>query len=76
ADYPADGGDGDDEPSDDEDPEEEPFEEDDEEEEHLASVDSPAVPIVDLVLLAGETEELEADEPTHAPGLSISIPLS
>nr|GEY97936.1 hypothetical protein [Tanacetum cinerariifolium] len=43
ADYPADGGDGDDEPSDDdindEDPEEEPFEEDDEEEEHLALAD-------------------------------------
>nr|GEX59451.1 putative reverse transcriptase domain-containing protein [Tanacetum cinerariifolium] len=80
ADYPADGGDGDDEPSnddDDEDPEEEPFEEDDEEEEeHLAPADSPAVPIVDLVFSAGETEALEADEPTHAPGLPISIPLS
>nr|GEY56176.1 hypothetical protein [Tanacetum cinerariifolium] len=84
ADYPADGGDCDDEPSDDdddddtddEDPEEEPFEEDDEEEDHPAPADSPAVPIVDLVLSAGETEALEVDEPTHAPGSPISIPLS
>nr|GEY23719.1 hypothetical protein [Tanacetum cinerariifolium] len=85
ADYPTDGGDGDDEPSDDdddddtddEDKEEEPFEEDDEEEEeHSAPTDSPAVPIVDLVLSAGETEALEADEPTHAPGSPISIPFS
>nr|GEY69124.1 hypothetical protein [Tanacetum cinerariifolium] len=86
AEYPDDGGDGDDEPSDDdndddtddEDPEEDPFEEDDEEEdeEHPASTDSLAVPIVDLVLSAGETEALEADEPTHAPGSPISIPLS
>nr|GEY39810.1 reverse transcriptase domain-containing protein [Tanacetum cinerariifolium] len=85
ADYPTDGGDGDDEPSDDdddddtddEDPEEEPFEKDDEEEEeHPALADSLAVPIVDLVLSAGETKALEADEPTHAPGSPISIPLS
>nr|GFD15297.1 hypothetical protein [Tanacetum cinerariifolium] len=33
-------------------------------------------PIVNLVLLAGETEALEADEPTHAPGSPISIPLT
>nr|GEX57894.1 hypothetical protein [Tanacetum cinerariifolium] len=62
-DYPADGGDGDDDPSDDdddddiddEDLEEEPLEEDDEEEEeeeHLAQADSSAVLIVDLVLPA------------------------
>nr|GEV74640.1 putative reverse transcriptase domain-containing protein [Tanacetum cinerariifolium] len=86
ADYPADGGDGDNEPSndddddddtDDEDPEEEPFEEDDEEEEeHPAPPDSPVVPIIDLVLLAGETEALETDEPTHAPGSPISILIS
>nr|GEU57815.1 hypothetical protein [Tanacetum cinerariifolium] len=85
ADYPADGGDGDDEPSDDdddddtddEDPGEEPFKEDDEEEEeHSALVDSPAVPIVDLVLSSEKTEALEADEPTHATGSPISIPLS
>nr|GEW38253.1 putative reverse transcriptase domain-containing protein [Tanacetum cinerariifolium] len=87
ADYPADGGDGDDEPFDDdddddtndEDPEEEPFEDeldDKEEEEHPSSADSLAVPIVDLVLPAGDTKALEADEPTHAPGSPISIHLS
>nr|GEW95378.1 hypothetical protein [Tanacetum cinerariifolium] len=86
ADYPADEGDGDDEPSDDddddddtddEDPEKEPFEEDDDkEEEHLAPTDSSAVPIVDLVLPAGDAKALEADEPTHAPGSPISIHLS
>nr|GEU83564.1 hypothetical protein [Tanacetum cinerariifolium] len=82
AEYPADRGDGDDEPSDndddddtdDEDPKEEPLEEDDEEEEeHLAPADSSAIPIVDHVLPARETEALEADEPTHAPGSPISI---
>nr|GFB93354.1 hypothetical protein [Tanacetum cinerariifolium] len=81
ADYPADGGDGDDEPSDNdddddtdnEDPEEEPFEEDDEEEEeHLASADSSAIPIVDSVLPARDTEALEANEPTYAPGSPIT----
>nr|GEX71007.1 putative reverse transcriptase domain-containing protein [Tanacetum cinerariifolium] len=80
ADYPTNGGDGDDEPfdndddddTDDEDPKEDPFEE--EEGEHLALADSSGVPIVDHVLLAGETETLEADEPTHAPGSPISIP--
>nr|GEX54225.1 hypothetical protein [Tanacetum cinerariifolium] len=88
ADYPADGGDGDDEPSDDDDntksdpdvdPEEEPFEdeEDDEEEEHLAPADLSAVPIIDHVLLAGDTEALEDDEPTDTPGSPhIIIPLS
>nr|GEX50093.1 hypothetical protein [Tanacetum cinerariifolium] len=84
ADYPADGGDGDDEPSDDddddiddEDPEEEPFEdEEDDEEEHLAPADSSTVPIVDPVLPTEDTEALEADEPTHAPGSPIIIPLS
>nr|GEV70896.1 hypothetical protein [Tanacetum cinerariifolium] len=80
ADYPTDGRDGDNESSDDdddddtddEDPEEEPFDEDDEEEEeHPALADSSAVPIVDLVLSAGETEALAADEPTPAPGSPI-----
>nr|GEX87256.1 putative reverse transcriptase domain, ribonuclease H-like domain, aspartic peptidase domain protein [Tanacetum cinerariifolium] len=83
ADYPTDGGEGDDDPYEDEDDddtsdediEEEPFEEDDEEE-HLAPVDSFAVPIVDPVLLAGDTKALKADEPTHAPGSPISISLS
>nr|GFA25800.1 putative reverse transcriptase domain-containing protein [Tanacetum cinerariifolium] len=72
-DYPADGGDGDDDPSDDDDDDddtddedEEPFE-DDEEEEHLALADSSAIPIIDLVLPAGDTQALEADEPTLTP---------
>nr|GEW36156.1 putative reverse transcriptase domain-containing protein [Tanacetum cinerariifolium] len=83
-DYPDDGGDGDDEPSDDdddddtddEDPEEEPFEDkedDEEEEDHPAPADSSAVPIVDHILSAGDTEALEADEPTHAPGSPIRL---
>nr|GEW11621.1 hypothetical protein [Tanacetum cinerariifolium] len=69
ADYPADGGDGNDEPSDDdddddtndEDLEEEPFEdeEDDKEEEHPALADSSAIPIVDPVLPARDAEALE-----------------
>nr|GFD12095.1 hypothetical protein [Tanacetum cinerariifolium]GFD12151.1 hypothetical protein [Tanacetum cinerariifolium] len=64
ADYPTDGGD-------------EPFEEnDEEEEEHPTPVDSPVVPTVDLVLSARQAEALEADEPIHAPGSPISIPLS
>nr|GEV75089.1 hypothetical protein [Tanacetum cinerariifolium] len=79
ADYPADGGDGDDEPSDDdddddtddEDPEEEPFEDeedDKEEEQHLAPVDSFAVPIVDPTRLrrARKTVRLE-------PSMSASV---
>nr|GFA66837.1 hypothetical protein [Tanacetum cinerariifolium] len=64
--------------TDDEDPEKEPFTEDEdkEEEEHPDPAESPDVPIVDLVLSDGEIEALEADEPTHAPGSPISIPLS
>ncbi|GKB68861.1 hypothetical protein Tco_0930273 [Tanacetum coccineum] len=72
-DYPADGGDDDDEPSDDDDDDdddtdEEPFE-DEEEEEHLASVDSPAAPVIDPVPSAKDTEAFETDEaaPTHMP---------
>nr|GEU86552.1 reverse transcriptase domain-containing protein [Tanacetum cinerariifolium] len=86
ADYPADGGDGDDEPFDDDDDDtndedlnEEPFqdEEDEEEEEgHPAPVDSFAVPIIDPILPAADTEALKADEPTHAPGSPIIIPFS
>ncbi|GKG42778.1 hypothetical protein Tco_0477076, partial [Tanacetum coccineum] len=70
-DYPADGGDDDDEPSDDDeddddtdDEDEEPFEDEDddeEEEEHLASVDSSAIPVVDPVPSAGDTEAFETD---------------
>nr|GEV19541.1 putative reverse transcriptase domain-containing protein [Tanacetum cinerariifolium] len=72
-DYPADGWDGDDEPSDDDDDDDdtdEPFEDEDDdedEEEHLASIDSSAVPIVDPVLSARDTEALEADEPAPTP---------
>ncbi|GJX79945.1 hypothetical protein Tco_0328094 [Tanacetum coccineum] len=75
ADYPADGGDGDDEPSDDDDDDdtddedEEPFEDedDDEEEEHLALADSSAVPVVDPVPSAGDTEAFETDESAPTP---------
>ncbi|GJU69941.1 putative reverse transcriptase domain-containing protein [Tanacetum coccineum] len=90
ADYPADGGDGDDETSDDDDDdddedEEASEEEDDdkeEEEEHLALVDSSAVPVVDLVLSAGDIEAFETDKllalPTPPPSsltpLSSSLP--
>ncbi|GJU01265.1 putative reverse transcriptase domain-containing protein [Tanacetum coccineum] len=70
ADYPADGGDGDDEPSgddsDDDDDEEEPFE-DEEEEEHLASADFSAIPVVDPVPSAGDTEAFETDESAPIP---------
>nr|GEY70787.1 hypothetical protein [Tanacetum cinerariifolium] len=59
ADYFADGGD------------EEPFrdEEDDEADEHLALADSPAVPVIDHVPSAEDTEAFETDEaaPTPAP---------
>ncbi|GKC64527.1 hypothetical protein Tco_1097125 [Tanacetum coccineum] len=77
ADYPADGGDGDDEPFDDEiddddadDDKEEPFEDeedDEEEEEHLALADSSAIPIVDPVPSAGDTEAFETDESAPTP---------
>ncbi|GJR17277.1 hypothetical protein Tco_0965804 [Tanacetum coccineum] len=74
ADYPADGGDGDDEPTNDDDGtddgDEEPseYEDDDkEEEEYLALADSFVVPVVDPVPSAGDTEAFETDEsaPTH-----------
>ncbi|GJR76353.1 hypothetical protein Tco_0088718 [Tanacetum coccineum] len=77
ADYPADRGDGDDEPSDDDtddddadDDDEEPFEDeedDEEEEEHLAPADSSAIPIVDPVPSAGDTEAFETDESAPTP---------
>ncbi|GKG28208.1 hypothetical protein Tco_0406535, partial [Tanacetum coccineum] len=82
ADYPADGGDGDDERSDDDtdDDDEEPFEDeedDEEEEEHLAPADSSAIPIVDPVPSAGDTEAFETDEsaPTLRPP-QIRIPFA
>ncbi|GJR76878.1 putative reverse transcriptase domain-containing protein [Tanacetum coccineum] len=75
ADYPADGGDGDDEPSgddsdDDDDDDDEPFEDeedDEEEEEHLAPANSSAIPIVDPVPSAGDTEAFETDESAPTP---------
>ncbi|GJT02280.1 hypothetical protein Tco_0823449 [Tanacetum coccineum] len=74
ADYPADGGDGDDEPSDDDDDdtddeEEEPYEDedDDEEEEHLALADSSAIPVVNPVPSARDTEAFETDESAPIP---------
>ncbi|GJW91277.1 putative reverse transcriptase domain-containing protein [Tanacetum coccineum] len=86
ADYPADGGDGDDEPSDDDDDDdtddedEEPFEDegdDEEEEEHLAPADSSAIPVVDPVPSAGDTEAFETDESAPIPRSSqIRVPFS
>ncbi|GJZ42324.1 putative reverse transcriptase domain-containing protein [Tanacetum coccineum] len=86
ADYPADGGDGDDEPSDDDsdddtdDDDEEPFEDeedDEEEEEHLAPADSSAIPVVDPVPSAGDTEAFETDESAPTPRSSqIRVPFA
>ncbi|GKD28966.1 hypothetical protein Tco_1239744, partial [Tanacetum coccineum] len=69
ADYPADGGDGDDEPSGDDtdDDDEEPFEDDEEEEEHLDPADSPVIPIVDPVPSARDTEAFKTDESAPTP---------
>nr|GEU68370.1 putative reverse transcriptase domain-containing protein [Tanacetum cinerariifolium] len=76
ADYPVDGGDGDDEPSNDDDDDddtddedEEPFEDedDDQEEEYLAPTDSYVVPIVDHVPPARDTEAFEIDESIPTP---------
>ncbi|GKB27625.1 putative reverse transcriptase domain-containing protein [Tanacetum coccineum] len=73
ADYPADGGDDDDEPFDDDDTndeDEEPFEDEDdkeEEEEHLAPADSPAIPIVNPIPSARDTEAFETDEAAPTP---------
>ncbi|GKF67507.1 hypothetical protein Tco_0197186, partial [Tanacetum coccineum] len=71
ADYPADGGDGDDEPSgddndDDTDDDDEPFK-DEEEEEHLAPANSSVIPVVDPVPSAGDTEAFETDESAPTP---------
>ncbi|GJY81200.1 hypothetical protein Tco_0493951 [Tanacetum coccineum] len=70
-DYPADGGDGDDEPFDDDDTnDEELFEDEDddeEEEEHLAPADSSAIPIVDPVPSARYTKAFETDESVPTP---------
>nr|GEV03307.1 hypothetical protein [Tanacetum cinerariifolium] len=72
-DYPADGGDDDDESSeddaDDEDEDEASEEEDNdkEDEDHLASSDSSVVPIVDPVLSAEDTEAFETNESAPTP---------
>ncbi|GJU93388.1 hypothetical protein Tco_1318144 [Tanacetum coccineum] len=75
ADYPVDGGDDDDEPSDDDDDTND--EDDDEEaEEHLALADSSAIPVVDPVSSAGDTEAFETDEsaPTsRSPQIRVSF---
>ncbi|GKB92509.1 hypothetical protein Tco_0964781 [Tanacetum coccineum] len=74
--YPVVWWDGDYEPSDDDDDDddtddedEEPFEDEDgdEEEEHLTLADSFAIPIIDLVPLAGDTEAFETNEATPTP---------
>ncbi|GKG40981.1 hypothetical protein Tco_0470193, partial [Tanacetum coccineum] len=83
ADYPADGGDGEDKPSDNDnddddddddddtdDEDEEPFEDEDddeEEEEHLALADSSVVPVVDPVPSARDTKAFETDESAPTP---------
>ncbi|GKD34976.1 hypothetical protein Tco_1250485 [Tanacetum coccineum] len=53
-----------------EDHDEEPFEDkddDEEEEEHLAPADSPAIPIVDPIPSAGDTEAFETDKAAPTP---------
>ncbi|GKB92716.1 hypothetical protein Tco_0964988 [Tanacetum coccineum] len=75
ADYPADKGDDDNEPSNDDDDytddgDEEPFEDEDDdedEEEHLALADSSAVPVVDPVPSARDTEAFETDKSAPTP---------
>ncbi|GJV70625.1 hypothetical protein Tco_1490620 [Tanacetum coccineum] len=68
ADYPTDGDD-DDEPFDDDDDDEDTDDEDDneEEEEHLAPTNSSAIPVVDPVPLAGDTEAFKTDESAPTP---------
>ncbi|GKB22667.1 hypothetical protein Tco_0862068 [Tanacetum coccineum] len=71
-DYLADGEDGDDEPSDDNDDDDDTDDEDEEptkgeEEEHLALADPSAVPVVDLVPSARDTEAFEIDESAPTP---------
>ncbi|GJV59395.1 reverse transcriptase domain-containing protein, partial [Tanacetum coccineum] len=66
ANYPADGGDGDDESFDDDDDADDE-DDDEEEEEHLTLADSSAVPVVDLVPSARDTEAFETDESAPTP---------
>ncbi|GJR03176.1 hypothetical protein Tco_0526160 [Tanacetum coccineum] len=80
ADYPADGGDGDDEPFDDDDDgddNDDEDEDDDEEEEHLALADSFVVSVVDPVPLTRDIEAFESDKARKTirlePTMSASI---
>nr|GEU99364.1 hypothetical protein [Tanacetum cinerariifolium] len=76
-DYPADGGDGDDEPSNDDDDDGDTNDEDDEptkdeddndkEKEHIALTDSSTVPVIDIVPLVRDTEEFDTDESAPTP---------
>ncbi|GJY97208.1 hypothetical protein Tco_0514118 [Tanacetum coccineum] len=66
ADYPTNGGDGDDEPYDD-DSDDDTDDEEEEEEEHLAPADSSAAPIADLVPSARDTGAFETDESAPTP---------
>ncbi|GKG12602.1 hypothetical protein Tco_0346839, partial [Tanacetum coccineum] len=68
-DYPADGEDGDDEPFDDDDDDDinDEDEESTKDEEHLAPANSFAVPVVDHVPSAGDTETFETDESAPTP---------
>nr|GEU60688.1 hypothetical protein [Tanacetum cinerariifolium] len=68
-DYPADGGDADDE----EEESEASKEDEDEDEEHLASADSAALPAIDPVPSAEETEPFKTDESAATPPLPISL---
>nr|GEU69557.1 hypothetical protein [Tanacetum cinerariifolium] len=89
ADYPADGGDGDDESFDDDDDDDDADEDeeasededdDEEEEDYLAPTDSSAIPIVDLVPSARDTKASETDKSASTPpspkSPQIVIPLS
>ncbi|GJV72999.1 hypothetical protein Tco_1492994 [Tanacetum coccineum] len=72
-DYPTDGEDGGDEPSDDNDDDDDTDDEDEEttkdgeEEEHLAPANPSAVPVVDLVPSAKDTEAFKTDESAPTP---------
>ncbi|GJY18133.1 hypothetical protein Tco_0389624, partial [Tanacetum coccineum] len=66
----------DDDDNDTDDEDEEPFEDedDDEEEEHLASADSSAIPVVDLVPSARDTEAFETDQAEVKRLLALPFP--
>ncbi|GJX94385.1 putative reverse transcriptase domain-containing protein [Tanacetum coccineum] len=69
SDYPADGGDSDDEPYDDDDDDDDTDDEDadEEEEEHLAPTDSSTIPVTDLVPSARGIKAFETDESAPTP---------